>query len=375
MSQPPPRLSVIIPALNEGKTLPGLLAALAAQTRMPDEVIVADAGSRDDTVRVAREHGARVVPGGRPGPGRNAGARAAAGDLFLFLDADTLPRPDFVERLLDGFRHGGYDVGACLMEPMSDRLADRISTEAVNVYLQIIQSVSTHAPGCCILARRSVHEAIGGFDVSALLGEDHDYVQRAARVGRFGIVTGVRIPLSMRRLEAEGISQLALKYIWCEMHALAGKPIRSAPFKYEFGSYDRDAEGEVALTDIGGLRAELGRFDNPVQHLSAGGLERLERLFQQELSGTLASLSALDAPDLRTLYRYLHRRRALLRLTRRRGRARLAALQAAQPGEWLQLLDPRGRPGDDGGNGRPGKGPGEPAAPQAPGVGGQVLRR
>src|SRR5512137_2631089 len=98
-----PTLSVIIPTLNEAATLPRLLRALQAQTRPPDEIIVADAGSQDGTAEQACSLGAKVIPGGKPGPGRNAGARAAAGDLFLFLDADVLPPPDFMEKLLAEF--------------------------------------------------------------------------------------------------------------------------------------------------------------------------------------------------------------------------------------------------------------------------------
>ena len=81
-------LSVVIPTLNEEATLPGLLDALGAQSRPPDEIIVADAGSTDGTPELARARGARLVRGGRPGPGRNAGARAAVGDLLLFLCAN-----------------------------------------------------------------------------------------------------------------------------------------------------------------------------------------------------------------------------------------------------------------------------------------------
>ena len=93
-----PSLSVIIPTLNEGMYLPGLLDALNAQTSPPAEIIVADASSRDDTVELARARSAQVVRGGMPAVGRNAGARAATGALFQFFDADVLPPRDFIAR-------------------------------------------------------------------------------------------------------------------------------------------------------------------------------------------------------------------------------------------------------------------------------------
>jgi len=80
-----------------------LLDALALQTRLPDEMSVADAGSKDGTAELVQARWVHVVHGGMPVVGRNAGARAAKGDLLLFLDADVLPPPDFIVRVLEEF--------------------------------------------------------------------------------------------------------------------------------------------------------------------------------------------------------------------------------------------------------------------------------
>lgn len=85
------RITVVIPSLNEIAYLPGLLDALDVQTLIPDDVIVADAGSTDSRAELAQARGARAVRGGMVAVGRNAGARAAGGDLLLFLGADVLP--------------------------------------------------------------------------------------------------------------------------------------------------------------------------------------------------------------------------------------------------------------------------------------------
>jgi glycosyltransferase involved in cell wall biosynthesis len=338
-----PQLSVIIPALNEAELLPGLLDALAAQTRPPDEVIVADADSIDGTVDIARRHGARVVPGGQPGVGRNMGANAATCELLLFLDADVFPPPGFIAQLLGAFTVSGCDVATCLMEPRSDRVTDRISFDAANLYLQVVQPITPHAPGCCILVRRDLHRRIDGFDASALMAEDHDYVQRAARHGRFAVLTDVRVPVSTRRLEREGLPTLAFKYLWCEMHALTGKPVRTVPFRYAAGTWDGGPVRRRTILDIGELRQQLGRFNNPAQELSTGALERIERLLQQERDGVNQMWWAFDQTDLRTLQRYLRRRRAILLATRRQARQRLAALQTAGRGEWLEFITSRTR--------------------------------
>lgn len=231
------RLSVIIPALNEIAYLPKLLDALNRQTRLADEVIVADAGSTDGTAELAHSRGARVIRGGKPSVGRNAGANAAMGDYLLFLDADVVPAPDFIARVFEEFERKGYDVATCFISEITDDPLDRILCSGTNLYFRVIQPVSPHAPGFCILSKRSFHKKLGGFDESLTLTEDIDYARRARRLGKFGILNSARIPVSMRRVGKEGLIGLGLKYAYCEMYSFAGKPVRKYPFKYEFGAF------------------------------------------------------------------------------------------------------------------------------------------
>ncbi len=231
------RLSIIIPTLNEIDYLPGLLDAIDRQTRIPDEIIIADAGSIDGTAQLASARGARVVQGGLPAVGRNAGARAAEGDILLFLDADVRPQADFIACALDEFERKGYDIATCFIAALDENPLDQLLSTGTNLYFRIVQSISPHAPGFCILSKRIAHEKLGGFDESLVISEDIDYARRASQTGYFGFLDTTRIPVSMRRVGKEGLIGLGLKYTWCEMYALAGKPVRYMPFKYEFGAF------------------------------------------------------------------------------------------------------------------------------------------
>ena len=93
-------ISIIIPALNEENYLPRLLGSLEKQNLKDYEIILADAGSKDRTIEIAKKYGCKVVPGGLPAKGRNEGAKAARGDLFLFLDSDLVLPEGFLDAFL-----------------------------------------------------------------------------------------------------------------------------------------------------------------------------------------------------------------------------------------------------------------------------------
>src|SRR5580693_7020418 len=108
-------ISIIIPTLNEAKIIESTLRTLAATLTLPHEVIVSDGSSSDRTAELARRCANTVVVysgAGRQtiGEGRNEGAKAAAGEFLVFLDADcVIPKPDgfFAEALAQFERDPG----------------------------------------------------------------------------------------------------------------------------------------------------------------------------------------------------------------------------------------------------------------------------
>jgi glycosyltransferase involved in cell wall biosynthesis len=98
-------ISVIATVLNEGESLRNLMDSLVAQTRPPDEIVIVDGGSRDNTVAILQSYcdtlPLRIViePGCNISQGRNRAIAAAHGDIIAATDAGLWLSPDWVEKL------------------------------------------------------------------------------------------------------------------------------------------------------------------------------------------------------------------------------------------------------------------------------------
>lgn len=176
-------VSVIIPAWNAAGTLARALDSVAAQTRRPDEVIVVDDGSSDDTVAVAARHpaGVRVVsqPNAGPAQARNRGAAQAAGTLLAFLDADDVWHPDKLAAQLAVFAaHPAVALCATPFRYFPTEAAPVFDPPGsgdvtlVRDFRDLLRGYYLGTP--TVVLRREVFLACGGFDTSLRFGEDVD---------------------------------------------------------------------------------------------------------------------------------------------------------------------------------------------------------
>ena len=104
-------LSLVVRAYNEAEHIERLMVGISAQTVTPQEVILVDSGSTDDTVAIARAYGARVVGVESTeftfGRALNRGCEAATGEICVFPSAHVYPvRTTWLERLIEPLRDG-----------------------------------------------------------------------------------------------------------------------------------------------------------------------------------------------------------------------------------------------------------------------------
>ena len=157
----PPRLSIIIPTLNEEEEIGATLAALQPLRARGCEAIVADGGSADATVARARPLADAVVVSG-PGRARqqNAGAVAARGGVLLFLHADTCLPDEADVRIVDGLRRTGRGWGRFDVRLTGRHPLLRVIERMMNVRSRLT-GIATGDQA--IFVRRDWFRAVGGF--------------------------------------------------------------------------------------------------------------------------------------------------------------------------------------------------------------------
>ena len=195
------QLSVVVPAHNEeawlAATLDSIRAAaeyLRARSEVDIETIVVDNHSTDETASVARDRGATVVhePVRGIGRARNAGARHATGDIFVFVDADVL-----VPHTLLQVIHTTMSNPQCLGGGVDTEYQPR--RVAVGLYLRgwrLLARVTGMVQGATQFCRKSAFEQVGGYDENVWMGEDVDFYRDLRRLARKtrGTVRLIRTP-------------------------------------------------------------------------------------------------------------------------------------------------------------------------------------
>lgn len=188
-------ISIILPAYNEQEVLGETLDAVQ-RLKGRFEVFVADGGSRDRTVEIARRRGVVVVEEGR---GRGAQMRAAAahasGDVLWFLHADTLPPPDALALIEKAFGDPAVVAGNFHLRFNGSSPGTRFLSWAHSLFPGHRMSFGDTA----IFIRRTVYDEIGGFRPYSLF-EDLDLIARVLKRGRF-VRVQASVTTSARRIE------------------------------------------------------------------------------------------------------------------------------------------------------------------------------
>jgi rSAM/selenodomain-associated transferase 2 len=205
MSASPLSLSAIIPAWCEAQRIEQAVRACRA---VADEVIVSDAGSTDGTAALAQGAGARVVQAGRKGrgPQLNAGARAAAGDVLLFVHADTCLPPRARGAIVAALSEPRIVGGNFRLRFIPGSLASSLFASG---YHLCRKHLGIYYGDSCVFVRRAVFEGLGGFKDLPIM-EDYEFVRRLEQRGTTHYETAVIAESSARRFWGRPLRALAV---------------------------------------------------------------------------------------------------------------------------------------------------------------------
>ena len=219
------KVSFIIPALNEEKRIPVLIANIQTlDEKYNYEIIVSDGDSSDKTREIAEKMGAIVIRDNENAPktianGRNTGARLASGDLYIFCDADTVMKdPDlFLEEVFLVFGNPKIIGGAPRLSifPDESNLKDKVFHYLFNSIIHF--SFITRTPLCggqCQIVRNSSFREVNGYNVSIVHGEDSDFFRRLRKRGKLYFFSKLVVYESPRRYRKFGYIILLLQGVF-----------------------------------------------------------------------------------------------------------------------------------------------------------------
>ena len=214
----PPRLSIIIPVLNEARSLQAHLPLLQSARAAGHEVLLVDGGSTDEGLSLAAPLVDKIVrsPAGRAAQ-MNAGAAQASGDVLLFLHVDTRLPEGAIALLQQAFVQPAVQWGRFDVRLSGAHRAFRLIETMINLRSRV-SGVATGDQA--LFLRAGLFHAIGGFPAIPLM-EDVAITKTLRRLSR-PLCLRERVTTSSRRWEQHGIVRTVLLMWWLRLLYVCG---------------------------------------------------------------------------------------------------------------------------------------------------------
>jgi glycosyltransferase involved in cell wall biosynthesis len=239
-------LSVVIPTLNEAANLPATLAAArGAAGGEPIEFVVSDCDSRDGTADLARQLGTVVVTGGHvPGRRDEPRGRGGAGDVLLFLHADTTVPADFARKIRQALANPAIFGGAFEFALRLDEVTRELDRRLIGLIVFCNRLRYRYSRGFFgdqgVFVRRGVFDRLGGFPNVRLM-EDLTFCRAMGRLGRTAILNPPMLTSPRRFLRRGVLRQFAQD---CVLLSCDSWGVRPAELWAHYNAYNRgEAKG------------------------------------------------------------------------------------------------------------------------------------
>ena len=226
-------ISVIIPAINEEKCISTALESLKKQTCKNFETIVKDGKSTDRTVEIAEEYTNNVISckDVSVGQARNQGAEKSSGDILVFMDADSEPQPNTLEKIGKRFEEYSPSLLIPRYVPKKEILENNGKLvqfpRPLNMTWSKIENFLTaklmrYAAGMFMACDKASFEKVGGFNEKLKVCEDQDISYRLKKVGKVIYDGSIEVGFSLRRYAELGLPRTVYNYSINSMNLLLG---------------------------------------------------------------------------------------------------------------------------------------------------------
>jgi len=213
-------ISIIIPTLNEGKTLELCFKSLLNQTYKDFEVFIIDGGSKDMTLAIAKKYGIDVVEVNKRRPhdvsfAKNEGMKTSKGDILIFLDADVLLSQNCLDIVNKFFQDPEVIGVGCRTLPFNGNSIEYLMYNCNNLLSSICNRIRRYEMSyfSCLGYRRNLFLKVGGFREDLHACEDMDLTRRLSKFGRFVFTNEALCFTSPRRLRQWSYPGYVIKYL------------------------------------------------------------------------------------------------------------------------------------------------------------------
>ncbi len=180
-------ISIVIPTYNEEQNIGALITYLKKYgSNALSDIIIADAGSEDNTVNCVKDNGGTVIASLKKcrASQMNMGAALAKGDILYFIHADTFPPQTFVNDIFKSVKDG-FDLGRYTSKFKSDKLMLRFNEWVAKLDLFMCMGGDQ-----TLFIKKELFKNLAGFKEEMLIMEEYEFCKRARAQGRYKIMNG-----------------------------------------------------------------------------------------------------------------------------------------------------------------------------------------
>lgn len=231
--------SIIIPTLNEQNYILAILKDVYSQDIKPNEIIVVDGYSKDNTKKVIIEKFPKVKILSCPpnvSSQRNYGAKNASGAVLFFLDADTKLPTNFFINALSKINSKNKIICPYYLPNNSSPLIFSIYLFFNSMFF-LFQKISASGAGSCIIIEKKLFLKLNGFNINTKF-EDIELIRKASKQTKFSMLNSY-VWVSDRRFKKYGVLRTTLQYFVLSILFLFNQFNYSAGFSYQFGKYNQ----------------------------------------------------------------------------------------------------------------------------------------